>query len=170
MPDLPIAAITSFMRLPSYFLYSGFDLLAARAGGGDACGQLGHLTPHLVLGDLQVDDVDRHVRAPADLDGLGDGLEDTATLGAHVGRVDAAVAGGDLAHGDERVGVDPRSGRSAERAGDAERALLHRLLHQRAHAVELGGRGRAGFLAVDGRPDLARSDVGADVGRDAALE
>jgi hypothetical protein len=47
--------------------------------------------------------------------------------------------------------------------GHAERALLHGLGNQGAHAFEFRGGGRAGLFAANGGPDLARSHVAADI-------
>src|SRR6185312_3195036 len=56
-----------------------------------------------------------------------------------------------------------------QRRPDAERAFLHRLSDERAHAVELGG-GRVDVLLAELMDaDGGRSDEGGDVGGDALL-
>jgi cell division protein FtsW (lipid II flippase) len=57
--------------------------------------------------------VSLHVSA-ADLDRFGHRFEYAAPFGPHVRRINSAVTRRHLAHGDERVGVDPRSGRTAQ--------------------------------------------------------
>src|SRR5260370_31091657 len=106
------------------------------------------------------------VRAAAYFDRLGDRFEHAAALGAHVRRVDAAVARSDFAHGDQRVGVDPRSGRAAQRTGYAERALPHGEVDLGLHLLQFLGGWRTGLLTTYVGPYLARSHVGADIGRD----
>ena len=111
------------------------------------------------------------LRAPADLDRLRHRFEHAAAFGPHVRGVDAAVSRRHLAHRDQRVGIDPRSRRAAQRAGDAERALLHGLLAPApASAPVLRRVGGPAFWPCTVGPDLARPDVGADVGRDALLQ
>ena len=80
------------------WIYVGLHLLALRTGARDARGQLRHLAPHRMLGDLEVDDVDRHMRAAADFDGFRDRLENTAAFRAHVRRVAGAIGRCGFAH------------------------------------------------------------------------
>ncbi len=152
------------------WIYVGLYLLASLAGARDGRRQLRHLAPHGVLGDFEVDDVHRHMRAPADLNGFSDRFENPPAFRAHVRRIAAPKRRGRLAHGDQRIGIDPRSRRPAERAAHAKRALLHGLAHQRAHLVELGRGRRSRLLAAHISPDLARPDVSAHIGRDALAQ
>ena len=84
--------------------------------------------------------------------------------------VDAAIFAGDLAHIDERPRIDPRAGRSAERTGYSERALLHGRAYQILHLPQLFGSDRPRAFAVDIGPYLAGSDVRSDIGRDALFQ
>ena len=95
-------------------------------------------------------------RLAADLERFRDRLEDAAALGAHVRRVDAAVLARHLAHRDQRVGVDPDARRSAERARNPERALLHGFAHQSRICRQLG-RGRRTGLRSRARRSRSRS-------------
>jgi len=121
-----------------------------------------------VLGDLEVDDINRNPRAAADLNRFRDRFENSRAFGANVSRIDSAVLSRDFAHRYQRVGVNPNARRPAQRAGDAERALLHRFTDDDAHAVEFFSRGRASFVAVNFRPDRTGTEVRTNIGRDAA--
>ena len=137
----------------------------------DGRDQLRHLAPHLVLGDLEVDDVDGHCARAADLDRLRDGFEDAAAFGAHVRRVDAAV-----------FARRPRTSRRACRYRSTIPEVRSANWRRRARPapspactsscirLSSSARGRPGLLAVHVGPDLARSHVGADIGGYALLQ
>ena len=78
----------------------------------------------------------------ADLDRLGGGLADLVALIAHVGDVHAAVARGDLGELDRLLGGREGSRQIEQPGAHAHGAVAHALVDERAHAVELGGRGR----------------------------
>jgi hypothetical protein len=148
----------------------GLHLDAPRPGIGDARHQFRHLAPHRVLGDLEVNDIDRQPGPPADLERLGHRLEHPFALGPHMSRVDAAVGRRRLAHGYQRIRVDPVARRAAQRAGHSQSALLHSLAHQFPHLLPLGLVRRTGLLPVHVGPDLRRAHIGADVGRNPLFE
>ena len=125
----------------------GLHLHALGARAGDRGDQLRHLAPHGVLGDLEMNDVHRHVRAASDLDGLGHRFENAAAFGAHVRRIAAAVGSGGLAHRHQGVGIDPRS-RAARSASWLRRALpvpspFARARASRSSSAEVGGPARS---------------------------
>ena len=92
-----------------------------------------------------------------------------SAFAAHVRGVKAAVLGGDLREGDEFVGFRVNVWRIDERAGDAQSAVLHGLLDEGFHLLELGGSGSAIVVANHGFADLRGADVGAEVERRALL-
>src|SRR5213592_2867932 len=75
----------------------GLYLLPLVARASEERNELGHATPQLVIGDLEVNDVDRDSSSAADLQGLVHGLKDAVPFVPNVGGIDAAVLGGDFA-------------------------------------------------------------------------
>src|SRR5439155_27371289 len=110
----------------------GLHLLPLVSRASEERNELGHATPQFVIGDLEVNDVDRDSSSAADLQGLVNGLKDAVPFVPNVGGIDAAVLGGDFAAGDESAGVYPGARRSAEGACSAQASLLHGLLHHGA--------------------------------------
>ena len=88
-------------------IHIGLHFEAFIAGARDGRHQLRHLAPHGVLRDLQVNDVHRYVSAAADLDGFCYRFENAPAFGAHVRRVAATIRSRSLAHGHQRIGIDP---------------------------------------------------------------
>jgi len=109
-------------------------------------------------------DLRRDLGVAGDGEHLVDRLVQAVALAAHVGDVHAAVLSGRSAerHQLGRLGVE--GGGVDERGADAERALAHRLVHERHHAGELvGGRLTIGVAElVDAH--RRRADEGGDVG------
>jgi len=147
---------------------SGRDRQTLRAGALDALDHLRHLRPVGRARSFQVVDLGANARAPRDVDQLVDGLEQAVALAAQVADVRAAEAPGLLAQRDElvRPGVEGR-GVDQGRA-DAQRALLHRRTHERAHAHEfLSGR-RTVVVVDDVHAHGGRADERGHVDRAAA--
>jgi len=142
----------------------GLHLLAIGASLGDECNRFGHLAPQTVVGNFQMNNFHRQVSPVPNFDRLPDGIEHSDALRAHVRGVDATVARGNLAHRHQRVSVNPGARGAAQGTGQAERALLHCLLHQFAHLIQFRRCGRASPGPMHVRPDLARPDVAADIG------
>ena len=143
----------------------GVHLLPLVSRASEERNELGHATPQFVIGDLEVNDVDRDSSSAADLQGLVHGLKDAVPFVPNVGGIDAAVLGGDFAEGDEGAGVYPGARRTAQGAGYAQGSLFHGLLHQSTHLRKFLRRGRPGPRTAHVGPDLARPYVAAGVRR-----
>ena len=74
---------------------------------------------------------------------------------------------GDLGERDQLVGVRIVAGRIDERRGDADGAILHRLLDQLSHLLQLLGRRVHVLVAEDDAAHLRGADVVHDVEREA---
>ena len=62
----------------------GFHLLTGRAGVGDQADQFRHLAPQLMIGQLQMNNIDGNAGAAADFKRFGHGLKDALAFRAHV--------------------------------------------------------------------------------------
>ena len=144
---------------------------AAGAGLLEERNDVLHASPVALVGDLQVDDVDPHAGALADLDGLLHRLEDARPLVPDVAREDAAVLPDDPAELDQLVRRRQETRRRGEHAREPGGAVLHRLPDEALHLLELLRSRRLESLSHDTAPDVAEADVGDDVRRDpGALE
>ena len=83
--------------------------------------------------------------------------------------VESAVFCGGLCEDDELIGLGVNVRRVDEGAGEAESAVLHGLLDEGFHLIELGGRRSAIVVANDSFANLCGADIGADVERCALL-
>ncbi len=142
----------------------GLHVDAVLAGVVDQLDDLVHAAPVQLVGNLDVEDLHCDARAPADLDDLADGVEDAGALVANMSDEDAAMPGHHLAQLDHVVGRRQRIGRHRQHAREPAGALLHRLVDQRSHLVELRRRRPLVRIAHDGFPDVAQADKRRDVG------
>ena len=103
--------------------------------------------------------------------GDGNGLFQTrqAGTGAHMHRVDAAIAGRDLGQFDHLGGVEEGIGQVIKPGGQAGGALLHPLADQALDLLHLGRRRLAVFVTHHRGAHLSRADIRHDVGADALL-
>ena len=141
-------------------------LLASRVDEAD---DLVHPAPAALVGDLDVQDLDRDAGAARDLDHLLDGVEDAGPLVAHVDVEDALVPGDDLAQLDEIVGRGEDVGRLGQARRQPAGPLFHRLGDELLHLFELGGRGPGVAGPHDAFPDVPQADERRDVDGDAGL-
>ena len=95
----------------------------------------------------------------ADTDGFVDSGNDGVALAAHVRGVDAAELRALGCQSDQFFGSGIRRRRVLQGSGYANRAVEHRLAHQRLHPVELGCRRRTVAVADHGPPHLSGADV-----------
>jgi hypothetical protein len=144
-------------------VHVGRDVEALGAGGRDPLEHLGHPAPVLLAGDLQVPDLHREAGTASDVDRLVEGLEHLVTLVPHVRGVEAAELRRRTGEEHQLVGGLVARGRVAERGGDTEGTLAHRLLDLDLHPEELLGGGRLGPLSHHDRAYLAGGDERADV-------
>ena len=122
-------------------------------------------SPQLFMRDLHVDDIDRDLRALADLNRLVDGAEHAFAFVADMGRIDAAVLLGHRRQLDQVCRGRDARGRLQERGREAHRALLHRLRDQPLHRRELLRGRRRLAVPFDVGPDLLFANVRRDVRR-----
>src|SRR5690606_2452868 len=119
---------------------------------------------------LQVVDLGRDVRLAGDGDQLVDRLEQLVALAPDVRDVHATVLRGDARELDQLARLRVERRRVDQRGADAERTLLHGLSHQRAHALQLIGRGRPVLVADLVDTHRRRADERRDVRRDPTLD
>ena len=105
----------------------------------------------------------------SDANGFVERGNDGIALAAHVRGVNAAELRGLGCQSDQFFGRGIRRGRVLQRSGYANRAVVHRLAHQRLHAFELGGRRRAIVVADHGPPHLSGADVAGQIDPHALL-
>ena len=105
-------------------------------------------------------DLGRDIRLFRDPDHFRHRLQQPAPLVAHVAHVDAAVRRRDLGQLDDLLGLGKVGGHVQEPRRKPQRPLAHRLVDQRPHFVEFGGRGRAVLHAhhLFARPGVAREE------------
>ena len=97
------------------------------------------------------------------LAGDGDSFGQSFEPAPQVAHVDAPVAGGDPGQPDEFLGARERVRDVGQTARERERALLHRLCHERLHRLQLLF-GRHALVVADHRgAHLPRAHVGDDV-------
>ncbi len=70
---------------------------------------------------------------------------------------------------DQLFGCGVGRGRILQRGGDADRAILHGLAHQRLHLLELARGGRAIVIAQHHAPHLRGADVSSQIDAHALL-
>ena len=148
----------------------GRHILPVRTRLPDRRDQLRHLPPKLLIRQLEVNNIHRHPGALPDRNGLRHGFENALPLGAHVRGINPAIGRRGLTHRDQRIGVDPRSRRPAQRTRHTQRPLLHRLPHQRFHPRQFRRRRRPRLLPPHLRPDLARPHIRPDIRRNPLLQ
>src|SRR5262249_49621429 len=119
-------------------LISG-NLHSAIARGLDMLDQLLHVSPVVLPGNLDVQDVHRQAPLFADFDGLIDRANYAATFVTDVRSVDAAILTCNFAQLDEFIGLGKAVRRIDQSAGEPDGALAHRVIDQLAHAIKLFG-------------------------------
>ena len=115
-------------------------------------------------------DVNRDAALAANADHFLNGSDEADGIRAFVadmGIVDAALAGSNFRELNDLLGCAEVLWRVKETGGEPEGALVHRLFHQTAHAVELGRSGRAGRRGQNFLAHRAVADQEPDVGTDA---
>ena len=110
---------------------------AAAGGAFDEVEEHRVLPPVRRAADLEVGDLERQARRFSDVDGLGRRLDDQSVLAPHVGRVESAVAGGDLGQLDDLLDRGEAARRVFEAGRQPERPLLHRRRDESLHPLEL---------------------------------
>ena len=118
-------------------------------GGIDAAGarfvhepqRLHALSPVLRADDLVMGHLSRQAAFLADFDRLAHAVQDVRRFIAHVGDVDSAHLPRHLRELDHLGGRRERAGDVEETRAQPERTIFHALPHERAHLLELVGRG-----------------------------
>jgi hypothetical protein len=124
-----------------------------------------HPAPVLLVGDLEMDDVDGNAGPLADRDRLLDRVEHARAFVADVAGEDAARPLHLAAELDQVVGGREEPGARREHRRQPERAVLHRLGDEGPHLAQLRGRGPPVRFAHHAAPDVPLADVGGDVHR-----
>ena len=122
-----------------------------------------HAAPAWLAAHLKVKNFNGEMRFLANANGFRKRLHFRSAFAAHVRGVHAAVPGGNLRQGDQLIGLCVDVGRIDQRAGNAQRAVFHGLLHERFHLIEFGGGGSAVVVADHRFADLRRADISANV-------
>ena len=131
----------------------------------DRGGRFAHLAPVALAGGLVVRELHAHARATADLDVLGDRLEEPRRLVADVARVEAALLTDDGAERGQLVRRPERARWIDEPGREADGTLVHRSAEERAHPFELGGARRPRVRAHHAGPERPMTDERAHVDR-----
>ena len=118
-------------------VHVGGDSQTVRARGFDFADDVVHLRPIFLAGRLEVIDLGVDAGLARDRDQLIDRLQQLIAFAAHMRDVHSAVGRGSFRQRDHLVGLGVRPGRVDERGRDAERPVLHRFSHERAHLLEL---------------------------------
>ena len=125
----------------------GADFDARAAGLVDMRDDLRHAPPILTARRLQMPDFDRDMSFTANADRFVDGGNDGIAFAAHMRGVDAAELRAFGRQSDQFFGGGIGRRRVLQRSGHAHRAVAHGIAHQRFHAIEFGGGGRAVAIA-----------------------